>query len=177
MATQEIAKAIERMRGVFSRRPQLGMSEDTVALARWEGGTRVVTRRADGTSLATDMPRAIGGTGDQLSAGWLFRAALVACSATSIALTAAAEGVALSRLELDAVTRSDSRGLLGMADEAGRPIDAGYTDLRLAVRIAAAGTPPDRLRAVVDTGLRRSPVYATLADVLAIDVSVDVNGS
>jgi uncharacterized OsmC-like protein len=60
------------------------------------------------------MPSEVGGSGDQVTPGWLFRAGLASCAATRIAMAAAAEGIELATLEVRASSRSDTRGLLGM---------------------------------------------------------------
>jgi len=92
-----------------------------------------------GTQVLTDMPTELGGSGDKVTRGWLFRARLASCLATCIALGAAAEGIELASLEVLATSRSDLRGLLGMADSTGAPVGAGPGEIQLRVRISAAG--------------------------------------
>ena len=87
---EDIAAALRRVAEVLQRRPELGRHEDAPALARWAGGTRVISRHANGTELASDMPAELGGSGDRVTPGWLFRAGLAACATTSIVLAAAA---------------------------------------------------------------------------------------
>ena len=64
MAAKEIATAMRRAEAVLQRRPEIGLHDDAPATASWENGTRVVARHANGTQLATDMPRELGGSGD-----------------------------------------------------------------------------------------------------------------
>jgi uncharacterized OsmC-like protein len=175
MSTQEIAAALQRVEAVFVRRPGMGMHEDAPATARWEGGTRVVASHADGTQMATDMPVELGGTGDKVTPGWLFRAGLASCAATSIALAAAAKGIELATLEVRATSRSDARGLLGMADPTGAPVPAGPCDVRLHVRIAAEGVAPSRLRALVEDGYRCSPIPNAVISAVPVDLRIDVD--
>lgn len=73
-------------------------------------------------------------------------------------LAAAAEELALDALEVRANSRSDTRGLFGMADTDGHPVSGAPSDVQLQVRIAAAGVLPERLCALVERGLRCSPV-------------------
>ena len=89
MGMEDVAAAIRRVRTALARRPDLGLQDDSPATARWERGVRIVACHANGKQLQTDMPTEIGGTGDQVTPGWLFRAGLASCSATSIALGAA----------------------------------------------------------------------------------------
>lgn len=174
MTLHDIAAARQRVESVLRRRPQSGISDDAPATARWEGGMRVVSRHANGTQLPTDMPTELGGSGDQVSPGWLFRAGLASCAATSIAMAAANDGVALTRLEVRASSRSDARGLLGLPDVDGAPVFAGPSDVTLHVRIAASAVPPERLRALVDASLRSSPIPSAVEHALPVALHVDV---
>jgi len=159
MSTADLAAALERARNVYRRRPDLGLHDDAPATACWTPGTRVVASHANGTRVETDMPSELGGTGDRVTPGWLFRAGLASCAATTIAMTAASEGIALTLLEVQVGSRSDTRGLLGIAQADGEPVSSGPQDMRLRVRIAAAPeVARERLRALVETACRRAPV-------------------
>lgn len=174
MSVDGIATALKRVQSVFQRRPEAGLSEDVPALSRWTGGMRVVTRHADGHELSTDMPVELGGSGDQVSPGWLMRAGLASCTATRIAMAAATEGIELDLLEVEAGSRSDARGLLGMSEADGRPVPAGPLDMRLRVRLSARGVAADRLRALVEASCRHSPVGDAIETALPIDLQIDV---
>ena len=154
MTMQDVAAAMQRVETVLQRRPEMGLHDDAPAAARWEGGTRVVSSHANGTQMATDMPGELGGSGDQVTPGWLFRAGLASCAATRIAMGAAAEGIELAALEVVASSRSDTRGLLGHGGCAtAQPVPAGPRDVQLLVRISAHGVEPERLRALVEQKL------------------------
>jgi uncharacterized OsmC-like protein len=177
MAAQELATAIERAESVFRRRPELGLHEDSAASARWESGTRIVASHANGTQISSDMPCELGGSGDRITPGWLFRAGLACCSATTIAMTAAAQGIDLTALEVHVGSRSDARGLLGMNDVKGEPVCAVPQDYAVRVRIAARGASPERLRALVDEGLRRSPMQHAVKTALPMALHVSIDAS
>lgn len=174
MTTEHIAAAMERVQTVLRRRPEMGLHDDAPATAAWQGDTRVVVGHGNGTRLPTDMPTELGGSGDLVTPGWLFRAGLASCATTSIALTAAAQGIELGALEVRVSSRSDTRGLLGMSDADGTAFDATPTDLRLRVRIAAAGVPPERLRAIVEAGRACSPIPNAVERAMPLDLDVDV---
>lgn len=176
MATQDITTALRRAEKVFRRRPATGIHDDAPAAARWLGGTRVVSSHANGTQVATDMPAELGGSGDRVTPGWLFRAGLASCAATSIAMTAAAEEIELTSLEVFASSRSDTRALLGMSDVDGKPVPPGPSDLRLQVRISANGVEPARLRALVEEGCRRSPIPNAVLKAVPMALRIDVDG-
>jgi uncharacterized OsmC-like protein len=173
MPTQDIAKALQRAQRVFERRPDMGLLDDSVATTTWQGGLRFVTRHPNGTTLSTDMPTELGGSGDRITPGWPFRAGIAACAATSIALVAVMEGIELSALEVCVGSRSDIRGVLGMTDAGGTLVDPVPQDMHLHIRIAAAGVAAERLRAVVERGYRSSPCPAAMVRPVPIDLRID----
>src|SRR3984957_906079 len=158
MASQEIAAAMQRVEAVLKRRPEAALHDDAPAIARWESGTRVASSHGDGTRLLTDLPTELGGSGDQVTPGWLVRAGLASCLATRIAMGAAAAGFELTMLEVSASSRSDARGIFGMSEASGEPVGAGPRDIQLLVRVAAPGVSPERLRVLIEESNRCSPV-------------------
>lgn len=173
MTQQHLSEALQRVRTVLQRRPETGLHEDGPATARWEGGTRVVSSHANGTQVPSDMPTELGGTGDQITPGWLFRAGLAACATTSIVMAASTQGIQLDTLEVKATSRSDTRGLLGMADADGQPVFGGPGDVQLAVRITAADVAPERLRALVQAAVGRSPIPCALQAATPLALRID----
>lgn len=174
MATEDIAAALARVQTVLERRPQIGVHDDAPATARW---MRVISSHANGTQVASDMPAELGGTGDQVSPGWLFRAGLAACLATSVAIRAAAAGIQLSVLEVRAASRSDLRGLFGMCGSDGEPVGAGPIAMRLTVRIAAPGVEPAELNRLVERSHLQSPIAAALRDAVPVSLAIELDGN
>jgi uncharacterized OsmC-like protein len=172
MTMPEIAAAMRRAQAVFARRPAAGLHDDAPASACWREGTRVITRHADGASIESDMPRELGGHGELPTPGWLFRAGLAACTATRIAMSAAAHGIDLEALEVVARSRSDARGLFGMSDADGAIVDAGPGAVRLDVRIVAPGVPAERLRELVAEAQHLSPVTRVAENATPVAVHV-----
>jgi uncharacterized OsmC-like protein len=175
MTTQDVATAMQRMAAVLQRRPDTGLHDDAPATARWAGGTRVVASHASGMQLSTDMPLEFGGSGDRVTPGWLLRAGLASCCATRIAMGAAAEGIVLASLDVEVRSRSDTRGLLGMAGHDGATVPAGPADMQLLVKIGAPGVSPQRLRALVQDCQRCSPVSGALQAAVPLDLHVEVD--
>jgi uncharacterized OsmC-like protein len=141
------------------------------------GGTRVISSHANGTQVATDMPEGLGGTGDRVTPGWLFRAGMASCLASTIAMHAADQGIELSTLEVRALSRSDTRGLLGMVAPGGAPVHAGPDELHLWVTIGAHGHTPEQLRALVATSQGCAPVSNALQDARPLALHVDIAAS
>lgn len=168
MATQDLAAALARAQTCLQRRPDMGMHEDSPAVAHWMGGTRIVASHANGTSVATDIAAELGGSGDRASPGWLFRASIGACAATCIALMAARAGIELTRLSVRVSGRSDTRGVLGMSDSDGRRVSPAPRDLVLAVEVAAENASAAQLREVVAEAWRRAPVPSAVQAALPL---------
>ena len=158
MSRETVAAALVRVESVFRHRPGMGLHDDVPARVRWEGDSRFVATHPSGVSIATDMPTEIGGTGDQATPGWLFRAGVASCTATNIAWAAALAGIDLDRLDVEVGSRSDARGLFGLREADGTPVYPGSRDLTMQVRLAARGIAPERLRAIVETAMTRSPI-------------------
>jgi uncharacterized OsmC-like protein len=179
MNLQGIAAALQRVEAVLRRRPDVGVHEDAAASARWQGGGSVVTTHPNGKQLLTDVSKELGGSGEQVTPGWLFRAGFAACAATSIALKAAAHGVDLTTLEVRADSRSDVRGILGMVDAEGIPVTAGPLDIQLTVRIGANAVAAEKLRSLVEDAVRCSPVPSAVRNAVpvSLDVQIDAGGA
>jgi organic hydroperoxide reductase OsmC/OhrA len=125
--------------------------------------------------MFTDMPAELGGSGDQVTPGWLFRASLASCFATRIAMEAAVAGIELTLLEVLASSRSDTRGVFGMADVSGEPVGAGPRDVQLLVKIAALGVSAEELQNLVEDSNRYSPVSAALRDAVSVALRIEVH--
>lgn len=177
MTLQHIGSAIKRVKTAFERHPEMANQADAPALARWESGTRVVAHHSDGMTIATDMPKELGGTGDQVTPGWLFRAGMASCAATSITLAAASEGIELTALEVHVGSRSDSRGLLGMSDPDGATVYAGPFDVELRVTVAAHGLAPMALKTLVESCLGHSPVPSAVTSATPFLLHVNVTSA
>jgi uncharacterized OsmC-like protein len=173
MAVRDVAAALQRAEAVLRRRPAAGLHDDATGTARWDGGTRIVASHASGHQILTDMPSEFGGSGDQVSPGWLVRAGLASCTATCIAMAAAKQGVALDTLEVRVSSRSDARGFLGMAEADGALVYPGPHDMQMLVRISARGVPPERLRALVEEGRRTSPMQHAIQDAVPVVVQIE----
>jgi uncharacterized OsmC-like protein len=174
MAVQDIASAMRRVESAYRRRPQVALIDDTPAVVRWDGGLRTVARSEKQDEIATEMPVEIGGAGDQVTPGWLLRAALASCAVTRIAMSAAVEGIELTSLQASASSRSDARGLMGLPDAAGQPVATGPGNVRLHVRIGARGVSTERLRALVLATSSLSPVTWALEHCVPVEMRIDV---
>lgn len=176
MSMEQIADAVERVASVLRKRPSAAVSDDAPAAAHWDGGLRVTARHAAGTQVTTDMPSELGGTGESVAPGWLVRAGAASCAVTRIVMAAAAQGVALESVDATMSSRSDVRGLLGMQDAEGAAVFPGPSNLRLQVRVRAAGVPRATLERLVQESCRCSPVSAALQAALPVQVELDVVG-
>ncbi|MDN3920310.1 OsmC family protein [Roseateles violae] len=174
MSIEQIAAAIDRVSAALHRKPQAGVHDDSAATARWGGGLRTQVHSDNGRSVATDMPAEIGGGDSAMSPGWLWRAGLASCAVTRIAMLAASEGLRLEVLEARVTSRSDTRGMLGIAEADGRLVPAQPLQVELHVRIGAPGVSAERLRALVAAGAGCSPVTCVIEQPLPVALHIDV---
>jgi uncharacterized OsmC-like protein len=177
MGMQAVADAMARLERVLRRRPEAGLSDDAPALATWAGpqsALRVGCRHPNGREVLTDLPAELGGSGDQVSPGWLYRAGLASCATTSIVLLAAADAVVLTSLAVDVRSRSDARGLVGLRDKRDRVVSPAPVELRLVVRLKAEGAVPGQLESLVRRALERSPIPCAVSP-NGLDVRVEVD--
>ena len=174
MAAEDIAAALQRVETVLRRRPEAGLHDDSQAVARWSGGLRVATSHANGTEVPTDMPGEYGGGGDRITPGWLVRAGFASCVATSIAMRAVRERIALESLEVRVDSRSDARGMMDVPEADGTPVNAGPLGMDLVVRIAAPGVAAERLRTLVEESHRGSPMSAAIQLPVPVALRVEV---
>jgi uncharacterized OsmC-like protein len=167
----DIREAIESAVRYLSEHPDEARYTDSFARARLGEALRVEVDGPSSERLATDMPGGVGGRGEEPSPGWLFRAAIASCVASTIGMEAAREGVTLAALEVEVDSESDDRGVLGMAED----VPAGPLSTRIRVRARATGGAGEALRRVLERGTARCPVFD--ATKRAVEVSLEIETS
>jgi uncharacterized OsmC-like protein len=150
----EIRESILNVRSALASKADAGPAPDRPAVAVMEDGLRCRAEGGDGWAIVTDMPRPVGGGGSAPTPGWLIRAALASCAATTIAMRAAELEIELSRLEVTAESETDMRGLLAVGNGA----QPGPASVRLRVKLGAEGADPQRLKELVEWADNHSPV-------------------
>ena len=150
----EIRESILNVRSALASNSDAGPAPDRPAVAVMEDGLRCRAEGGDGWAVVTDMPGPVGGGGSAPTPGWLIRAALASCAATTIAMRAAELDITLSRLEVTAESETDMRGLLAV----GNGVQPGPASARLRVTLEAEGADPQRLEELVEWADRHSPV-------------------
>ncbi|WP_048438946.1 OsmC family protein [Caenimonas sp. SL110] len=169
MNTQaNIRESLIRARETLERKPSAALKEDSVAVAVWSGNLSTQLQHPSVTQLSTEMPTTLGGAGGA-APGWYFRAGVASCMVTSIAMEAAVQGIALTRLEVQAHSESDARGMLGTEG-----VLAGPLRFWLKVAIESPGTSEAQLRALVALAASRSPLSQGLQRGLPIELEVDL---
>jgi uncharacterized OsmC-like protein len=165
----DIKGSIDNAVRYLSEHPDEARYTDSLARARLDEALRVEVTGPGGLRLVTDMPAGVGGRDEEPSPGWLYRASLASCVATTIGMEAARERVTLRSLEVEVDSESDDRGILGM-DES---VPAGPLSTRIRVRVSAEGVDQGHLREVLDRGAARCPVWD--ATKRAVDVSLEID--
>jgi uncharacterized OsmC-like protein len=171
LSITHIQKSFEGVVQYYTEHPDKARSSDKPATAVMEEGLRCRVEWDGGTTIISDMPKGLGGGGTAPTPGWLSRAALAACDATTIALRAAQLGVPLTTLEVTVESMSDDRGLLGMDDS----IPAGLLNARIRVRIGAEGMAPERLREIVEWAEAHSPVGDTVRRAVPATMEIEIS--
>lgn len=166
-----IAKAIQNAVSFLSENPNEARYTDSYARAILGEDLRVVVEGPGDESVVTDMSAGVGGRAEGPSPGWLFRAAIASCVASTIGMEAAREGIVLGSLEVEVDSESDDRGILGMDPEA--PVGPFSTTIR--IRGQAEGVDEDRLRQVLEVGAQRCPVCD--ATKRAVEVRLEIETS
>lgn len=164
-----IGESIEKAVEYLTENPDAARYTDSVARATLGDSLRVVVEGPDGERLETDMTRGIGGLGEHPSPGWLFRAAIASCVASTIGMEAARAGVELTSLHVEVDSQSDDRGILGLHPDApAGPISAGVR-----VQGSADGVDHEQLVEILERGASRCPVCD--ATKRAVEVVVDID--
>jgi uncharacterized OsmC-like protein len=154
---EAIRKAIETASGKLAEHPEMAVGTDAAATAVREEGLRF---RVDGPkgAITTDMSESVGGAASAPTPGWLMRAALAACDATTVAMEAARDGIELNDLVVSVESDTDFRGVLGV-DGSAHP---GPLAIRVHIELSAADATEDQLREIVRRAEERSPVRDAL---------------
>jgi len=166
-----IAESIENAVRYLAEHPGEARYTDQYARASLGESLRVEVEGPGGERLVTDMPTGVGGLAQEPSPGWLFRAAIASCVATTVGMEAAREGVALASLEVEVDSESDDRGILGM-DESVPP---GPLSTSIRIRAQAQGVEEGRLLDLIERGAGRCPVCD--ATKRAVEVSLAIETS
>jgi uncharacterized OsmC-like protein len=170
MSIAGINTALEAMSDAITANPEKARAKAAPATARLLEGLRCEVTGPRGETMHTDMPPAMGGNASAPNPGWFMRGAIAACTATVIAQRAARLGLALRELEVTVESESDHRGILGLDDR----VSAGFSAMRVKVKIGADGADPSQLRALAEWGDAHSPVACTVrrAPVTSLDVEI-----
>jgi uncharacterized OsmC-like protein len=164
----EIRDSIFNVRSVLASKLDAGPAPDRPAVAVMEDGLRCRAEGGDGWAIVTDMPAAVGGGGAAPTPGWLIRAALASCAATTIAMRAAELDIVLTELEVTAESETDMRGLLDVGDG----VDPGPAMALLRVRLAADGADEQQLAELVEWADAHSPVGDCVRRAVPVELEI-----
>ncbi|MCM2464943.1 OsmC family protein [Methanoculleus oceani] len=135
-------------------------------ITSWNGGAHSTTIVRN-FAIPADEPVVLGGTDRGASPTELVLTGLCACIATSIAYSAAEDGIEVDSIEIDVAGDLDLRRFLEVSDDV-RP---GLEEIRLTVRVDA-DAPREKIEELVHHGYRRSPVAASLEGRVPVRVCI-----
>ena len=153
-----IREAIEKASDYLRENPDAATGTDAVAMAVREDGLRFRVEGPKG-QLTTDMSESVGGGATAPTPGWLLRAALASCDATTVAMEAARDGIELTDLTVTVESESDFRGVLGVDGS----VPPGPVAVRVRIELTAPDATEDELRTIVQRAESHSPVRDALA--------------
>jgi uncharacterized OsmC-like protein len=167
MSSLRVRESLERLHGVFLERPAAAKKSNPPASATWQDALRCEVTGPHGERMITDMPPAMGGDGTGPNPGWLLRASMASCTATTIAMRAARLGIALSSLKVTVHSETDARGMVGIDG-----VSTALSGLRMSIEIGAEDVPDQQLRDLAEISEAQSTVSCTLREQpqLAIEV-------
>jgi uncharacterized OsmC-like protein len=107
----------------------------------------------------------VGGTGDTPCSGDLLLGALAACQEITLRMVAAAMGIEIESLEVEAIGDLDLRGTLGMD----REVPVGFSAIRCETRVAVKDDGrPERAKRLLENAERYCVVLNTLRGGVAV---------
>jgi len=168
MPNTKIRDALAQAAAYLTAHPNEARYTDSPATAVLESGLAVTVQGPNGASVATDMPKSVGGGDGAPSPGWLLRAAQASCLATLIAMRAAQQGTELGRIEVVVDSESDDRGILGLDDS----VPAGPLSSRARVRIGRKDVAPGQLDAIIRWAEVHCPVQDAVSRAIPCTVEV-----
>lgn len=166
----DIKNAIENAVAYLSEHPEEARYTDSAARATLGESLRVDIVGPDGERITTDMPGAIGGKAEEPSPGWLYRASIASCVASTIGMEAARAGLALTSLEVEVDSESDDRGILGIDEST----PAGPRSTRIRIRATGNQADDNTLQQVIDRGTRRCPVLDATQRAVEMRLEIEV---
>ena len=166
MSNLQAREALERAQQLFLERPTAAR-KTVSATAVLQNGLECSISNSEGRTLVTDMAKALGGGGAGHSPGWLLRASLAACTATSIAMRAALHGIELRELEVTVHSDVDLRGAVGIDG-----VSMVMTGMRMSIKVGAHDASERTLREIVAWGATQSTVSATLQEARTLPIEV-----
>jgi uncharacterized OsmC-like protein len=113
----------------------------------------------------------VGGVGDVPCSGDLLLGALAACQEITIRMVAAAMGIELEHLEVEAIGDLDLRGTLGMD----REVPVGFSSIRCESRVTVKDDGrPERARRLLENAERYCVVLNTLRGGVPVESKFDL---
>ena len=153
--TTELRTVFERNLKALKLRPSIGQGTATTTV-RVRSGVTCDIEDGPWKLVADEMP-GDGGAGLGPDPGVLVRAGLGSCLAMGYVIWAAHLGIPIDSVEVIIEADYDARGMYGLDDS----VPPGWGGVRYTTVIASSA-PPDRIRELVETADRHSPILDDL---------------
>ena len=166
--SESIRAAMEAASAYLREHADEAAYTDSLATARIEDGLRVRVEGPAGEALVTDMPAAVGGSGEHPSPGWFLRASVAACVASLATMRAAQLGVDGFRCEVEVDSESDDRGILGLDSS----VPGGPVSMRIGLRLLSGDVRLEDLEDLAVWAVEHCPVSDAVRRAIPTHVEV-----
>ena len=149
---------------IYAKRPELAKGTDRGAAEVREGLS--CTYEQDGHRVSMDMPVAIGGSAKDPTPGFFGRAAICACLAIGIKMTASRENMHLDSVRVEIEQDWDNRGVLAI--EGTSPVPS---DTRIVITVSSQETE-DKVSEAITRALAHDPWYLAFRDAQPVSTTI-----
>ena len=169
--------AVQRLQGVIQRTVEQYKSDPESARATFRATARIVegfetTASMRGFEVTIDEPEELGGTNTGPNPVEVLLGALGTCQEIVLAAYAAALGIELESVKIEARGDIDLRGLFSVAD-----VPAGFESITFDAEIEAPGATAEQLEQLKSLGLAHCPVLDTLKRPIDVETNYRFNGA
>lgn len=162
----------------YREEPDSGVITLTVRSAKSDLGDplhcSISPEAAPGTVWQSGAHEGVGGLGDVPCSGDLLLGALAACQEVTIRMVAAAMGIELEALEVQASGRLDLRGTMGVSSE----VPVGFQSIECQTKVRVKGDDrPERTQRLLENAERYCVVLNTLREGVEVQSNFELEPS
>ena len=144
----------------------------TTTIKHFYGAGQEDTSRKEAFVVEADEPAVLLGEDHGPNATEAALHALTSCLNTTLIYHAAAKGIKIDELEINAEGTLDLRGFLGISEE----VRSGYQNVKVTFRVKS-DAPERKIEELVELAQKRSPVFDIFSSPVPISVEVEATSA